>query len=189
LKYISPAIALPRLYQIQLEVSQMNIDQKLKELRTNKLKHHLEKRTAAIFCYGMAGLLKKSIYFAPAPAQNLDYDVVARYMDKESKTINYMPIQIKEVVPLRINAKTDLNKEIEKLKKYPVSKDTVVVIQSNRKGVFKIKDVKIPKLNIAGLWILGCCQPDQSTWYIAGDMLTRDAQIYEFPYPTKIITG
>lgn len=181
LKYIDPAITLPKLYQLQIEISQSNLDQKVKELRTRTLKPNLEKRTAAIFCYGMSCLLKNKIVFAAAPRQNADYDIITRCI--QNNAINYVPIQIKEVIPERTNPTSSLSQIIENLKKYPDSKETVVVIHSNRTGQLAIEDIKVPNLNIAALWILGASVADQSKWFIAGNLLQDNAKIYEFPYP------
>lgn len=181
LKYMNPEKILPQLRQLQIKIAQQNIDDDIKNLRTKKLKHHLEKRIAIIFSYGIAQCIKKSVFVAFAPHENLDYDAVAYYQD--GNVVHYMPLQIKEVVPERLNSQTDLNNEIKKLqKKYQASTDLVVVIHYNRRGKFKISDVKIPMLGIAALWILGASVPDQSRWFIAGNMLSHP-KIFEFKYP------
>jgi hypothetical protein len=112
----------------------------------------------------------------------LDYDIVARYIDANS--LKYVPIQIKEVVPERINKNACLNQRIENLKKYTNSQETTVVIQDNRIGEFNINDVIVPPgLKIQALWVLGSCVPDQTEWFIAGDFLENKPQIYKFVYP------
>jgi hypothetical protein len=81
-----------------------------------------------------------------------------------------------------LNPNTDITKEIAKLSRYPVSNDTTVVIHVNRAGRLELKTIKVPKLDIASLWLLGAIEPDQSKWSIAGDIL-GEPEITEFEYP------
>ncbi|MDL1969482.1 MAG: hypothetical protein LWW94_00640 [Candidatus Desulfofervidaceae bacterium] len=180
LKFCDPAKALPKIRKWQEFIAASNLDDKIKNLRTRKLRKHLEKRIASLFCYGMGIYLNKTIFFAPAPNDNSDYDAVAKRI--EGSEIHYTPIQIKEVVPERLNPKTDINQEIAKLCRYPVSNDTVVVMHINRAGLLNLSSIKLPELNIAELWLLGASSPDQNKWFIAGNLLDKPA-IFEFNYP------
>lgn len=182
LKYIDPAAALPKLREIQLEVNHSNLNQKVKDLRTNLLKKYLELRAAAIFCYGFSIIFNKKLFLAAASTQDRDYDIVIRNIERDS--LIYTAAQIKEVVPATIDRNADLNVTIENLLKYTDSRETVVIIHDNREGIFNVKDVKIPTgLNIGGLWTMGTTVKDQSEWFIAGDFL-KEGDIYKFTYPT-----
>lgn len=183
LQYIYPIKVLPRLRELQIMTSQMEGGDRIKNLRTNRLKHHGEKRIAAIFCFGMSCILKQEVVFTAAPANDRDYDIVSRYT--EGDTIHYLPVQIKEVVPEGVNSVTNLQKIIDDLgTNYPTSVDLTVVIYLNRTGKFKISDIQVPKLNIAALWILFASDPSQNRWLLVGNMLDN-LGFYEYVYPTK----
>ena len=175
LEFCDPATTLPQLRKIQELVARSNLNDKTKNLRTNKLRKHREGWESAIFSYGMSQLLNTKIHFAPYEAS--DYDAVT--MRKDGDEIIFTPIQIKEVVPERINPYTDINKEIEKLSKYH---DICVGIHINRPGRLELSKIMIPKLKIAQLWLFGASKKDQGRWFIAGDML-NNPEILEFNYP------
>lgn len=120
------------------------------------------------------------IFVALAPDEASDYDAVARRI--EGGTEIFSPIQIKEVVPENLNRETDINKEIAKLKRYPASNDTDFVIHVTRPGQLQLSSIKLPSLNIASLWLIGASVPDQSKWFLAGNLL-NNPQIFEFDYP------
>lgn len=178
LNFADPVRILPHLRIIQLAVAASTLDGRVKNLRTHQLKRHREAWEAALFCYGMSKMLGGSVYVAPYEAS--DCDAVALRI--ENDTQYYTPIQIKELVPEDLNPHTDINKEIVKLSRYPVSNDTVVVIHINRAGHLDLLSIKTPQLNIGSLWVLGASIPDQSRWFIAGDLLGIPT-IIEFDYP------
>lgn len=186
LKFIDPSIVLPKLKEIQTQVVNSNLSDNIKGLRTHALKHHDEKRISAIFCYGMSAISKKKFVFAAAPKNDLDYDSIVRWHDDNS--INYFPLQIKKIVPERLNLDANLNHELQKIsERYKKSQDTVFLIDFNKTGEFKLSDVVIPiGLEIAQLWVMFSSRLDQSTWCIVGDFL-KHPRIYEFTYPRRSI--
>ena len=95
----------------------------------------------------------------------------------------FAPIQLKELPPEAVNPEDFINDLIAKLKKYPVSDETIVAIHVNRRLPLTFADLKIPDLRIAQLWLFGGSLPDQSTWFLYGD-LTQKPRPYEFTYPT-----
>ncbi len=156
-------------------------NEKLRTLRTNKLKRHREGREGALFCYGLQeAVLKIPVYFALSEAD--DYDLVT--LRKLDDTLLYTPVQMKEVPPERLNPTTSLNKEIQKLTKYVNSENLVVAIHANRTGQLNFNEIVLPKLKISELWIFGSLTLDQSRWFLYGDVLTRP-EYYEFNYPTE----
>jgi hypothetical protein len=181
LKYLDPAKVLPKLRKIQLMVADSNLPARIKNLRTNLLKKHNERRQTALFCYGMGKVLGSTVVFCPV--EDSDYDAIARWCKED--TIHYAPLQIKEVVPESLNPSTDLNKEILKLKqKYSCSSDTVFVMHLNRAGRFDLKELDIPRLTVGQLWIFGTTKPTQEAWFLAGDLLNKP-KIYLFTYPLE----
>ncbi len=178
IKFVDPTIILPQLRKIQQLATESNLPDKVKNLRTPILKQYREGWEAALFCYGMGKLMNKTIYVCPYEAS--DYDAVSMWVDGDTQ--HFAPIQIKGVVPQALNPKTDINQEIEKLQKYSVSNDTVVVIHVNRKMRLDLSNINIPKLNISQLWILGTPAYDQSKCVIGGNLL-ESPTIFEFDYP------
>jgi len=177
LKFVDPAIVLPQLRTIQLQVTASTLENKVKNLRTPTLKQHREGWEAAIFCYGMGKMLGVQIYVTSY--EKSDYDAVA--VRGKGDTQYFTPIQIKEVVPESLNPGTDINKEIAKLSRYPVSHDAVVAIHVARSGRLGLSSIEVPRLNIGSLWLFGASTPDQSRWFIAGDLLDKP-RIIEFDY-------
>jgi hypothetical protein len=178
LKFVDPAVVLPQLRQIQLEFATSKLNESVKNLRTHKLRTYREGWEAALFCYGMKKVMGVTVYILPYEAS--DYDAVATWVKDDTQ--HFTPLQIKEIVPRKLNPETDINKEIAKLTRYPVSNDTTVVIHVNRTGRLELQSIKVPKLNIASLWLIGATKPEKDRWAIAGDMLDKP-EITEFEYP------
>ncbi len=178
LKYVDPTMMLPQLRMIQRQVATSALKDNIKNLRTQQLKQYREGWEATLFCYGMSKKLGVPIYVALYEAS--DYDVVA--MRIENDTQFFTPIQIKEVVPEELNPYTSINKVIAKLSRYPASQDTVFVIHVNRTGRLDLALIKVPRLDIASLWLLCASSPDKSKWLVAGDLLDKPS-IIEFDYP------
>jgi hypothetical protein len=45
-----------------------------------------------------------------------------------------------------------------------------------------MQSIKVPKLNVASLWLIGATKPDKDRWAVDGDMLDKP-EITEFDYP------
>ena len=178
LKFIVPANALPKLRKIQELLAISGLPDKVKNLRTSKLKRHREGWVATLFCYGMSKLLGTTVFVCPHEAS--DYDAVSMWHVED--TLHFAPIQIKEVVPQKLNPYTDINKEIVKLRRYSVSNDTIVIMHVNRPGRLDLSNIQVPKLNISQLWLLGASTPNRSKWFIGGSLLEKP-KIFEFKYP------
>lgn len=174
LKYVEPKKALLEIRNIQQMVASSDLSNNVKNLRTHSLRMHREGWEATLFCYGLGELLKTTIHVCPYEKE--DYDAIAVSKD------GYIPIQVKEVVPEKLNPDTDVNKEIFKLSRYPKT-DTTFVMHINRNGKLDLLNIKVPKLKIKALWLLGSSSSDQSRWFIAGNLLTEPT-IFEFDYPT-----
>ncbi len=180
LKYHDPRDILIKLRKLEIVVAQSNLDEKTKSLRKQKFRKYLEGRAAAIFCYGLAeSVLKNKIYYAPIESK--DFDCVTLWRDNDYQV--YTPLQIKEVVPDRINPQANLDNEISKLQKYTDSKDLVVAIHVNKRGKLEFSHINTPALHIAELWIFGALSQDQSKWFLYGNLLATP-NFFEFEYPS-----
>ena len=174
LKYVEPKKALLEIRDLQHLIASSNLNHKIKNLRTQSLRKHREGWEAALFCYGLGKLLETTIYVCPYEKD--DYDAIGLSDD------GYLPIQIKEIVSEDLNPCSDINQEIAKLSKYSKT-ETTFVVHINRTGRLELSEIKVPKLNIKALWLLGNSSPDQSKWFIAGNLLTEPS-IFEFDYPS-----
>lgn len=80
-----------------------------------------------------------------AHCEESDYDFVASYCYEDA--LNYVPIQVKELVPETLNSEAALNKEIGKLSKYADSTDLCIAIHLNRAESVNFSELEIPRLN------------------------------------------
>ncbi|CAI2717399.1 hypothetical protein [Nitrospina watsonii] len=177
LEYHDPEFVLKRLREIEFKYQDYEIDPKIRNLRTNRLRPHREGRQAALFCYGMGILKGRKVWFAPFEAS--DYDFIALCEDKG--TACYVPIQLKELVPESANPNAELNELIGNLRKYN-SPQLTVAIYLNRTTRIKFEKLECENLNLAEIWLFGSNTPDQTSWLLYGDLLTNPIPT-EFVYP------
>ena len=180
LTYKDPKPFLLELRKLELELASKELSKKVRALRTNSLNEYRQLREAALFCYFMGQRIGTTIYLAKDESQ--DYDFVTKWSDGDYTS--YSPVQLKEIPPADINSNIDLDEIISNLKKYTDSKNLVVAIHLNRQLRFEPKELAIPSLNIAELWIFGAVSPDQNKWGLWGDFLQSPVGI-QFEYPTE----
>ena len=166
LEYGDPLGFLTALKPVELEISNSNLPNKIKRLRTNSLKTDRERRDAAIFCVGMEEVLGTPVKFAPV--EEHDYDFVTTWQS-ESKH-HFCPIQLKEYVPTELNPSQLIQDVVNGLSKYTDSMDLTVAIKLNRIGGFEPSSLQITiNVQIGGIWAFGAITEDQSTWGLWGD--------------------
>lgn len=156
-------------------------DERIRNLRTNKLKGVRELWQACLFAHGIgSSVLHTEVYLAPVEDQ--DFDCIAHYIVGEIQC--YTPIQIKELVPEHLNPSGCLQGELEKLGKYVDSRDLVVAIYLNRQFRLELDGVRIPQIKVAELWLFGAVSPDASQFMLWGNMLKNPASyVYGYPGP------
>ncbi|MDR8058737.1 hypothetical protein [Burkholderia cenocepacia] len=178
LEYQDSGSYLARLREIEVQVATSDLPNKVKALRTNGLKEFRELREGALFCQGISQRYGWQVFIGRGEAR--DYDLVARWrVDSEWYVA---PIQIKEVVPPKINPKASLQLTIDALAKYVDSRNLVVAIHMNQAGEFDPAQLRIPRLNIGELWVFFAEKPDQSVWALWGDCLSTPTYS-RFTYP------
>jgi hypothetical protein len=160
-------------------ISSMNLNYHQKSFRTHGLRIHKDRREAALFCYGLRIATGNST-FEFAMIEDSDHDAVFRsFVDGK---ICFTSVQLKEVVPLHLDAKATLEREIAKLEKYADSQDLVVGIFLDQNGVSDLTAIESPNLKVGGVWIFGCCSPDTSKWFLFGNILSNPKHT-EFVHP------
>ena len=179
LLYNDPETILRDLRQVELHMADVFVKERVRTLRTNMLKPHREGREAALLCHGIGkAVLGTTVYISPGEEE--DYDFISLWSIGDTQ--HYAPVQIKELPPSDINPYTDLNKIILSLQKYSGSRDLIVGIHMNREETLDISKIVVPKLNVHELWLFGSLKPDQSKWFLIGDLLVKP-EYYEFYYP------
>ena len=152
---------------LELDMTQMDIPENVRTLRTNQLKEWREMREAALFCHFMSQRIGTTVYMAKGECQ--DYDFVAMWQNDEIR--KYAPVQLKEVVPTHTNRNANIGDIIASLTKYVDSHNLIVAIHLNQRIHFEPKNLVVPDLKIGGLWVFGSISQGQSDWALWGDFL------------------
>jgi hypothetical protein len=183
LQYRSARDYLINILPLRAALANSNTGERVASLRTNKLKPMRELWESCIFAHGVGScVLGTDVYIAPV--ENQDYDCVAQYIVEDTQY--YLPIQMKELVPERLNPRSSLQEEIEKLNKYRDSEDLVVAFRLNRQFDFELDKLSLPTLNIAQLWLFGSISQDTTEYMLWGNLL-KDPVLYRYycPGPNK----
>lgn len=180
LNYLDPERLLAGLRQVEKAFPLQALRYSASALRTHELQRFGEGRQAALFCFGMSKVLGLQVMFAQA--EERDFDVVARFAADDE--VRYVPVQLKEWVPNKLNPEASLQREIDKLAKYADSKDLVVAFYLNRGTHVAFSELQLPVGNLAELWFFGATDPTQTRWTLWGNLLSADARPYEFLYPS-----
>ena len=116
-----------------------------------------------------------------AKSESHDYDFVACWVRDDTR--HFAPVQLKEVVPTELNSAASIQKIIEALPpKYVNSNDLTIAIHLNQELHFDPSQLRIPKMNLAALWIFGAVAPNDSEWALWGDFLA-EPEGTRFAYP------
>lgn len=155
------------------------------DLRRRELKAHLERKQAALFAYSVSHAILK-VPIAYAMMEDEDYDCVLWWKEggKKNGKSHYARVQLKEIVPPHINPNATIQAELAKLGKYPTSKQTIVAVHVNQEGLLTWSAIAKPSTSVAEIWLYASLAPDQSRWFLYGDLLNRP-QGFEVPWPTS----
>ena len=180
-EYYDPKVILPRLQNIRLQVSASEIPDKIRNLRTNRLKPEREAWDAAVFCYLISRATGIEMFFSKV--ESSDYDSVFAWNDGTNQC--FAPVQMKELVPEYNNSKSTFESIIYDLKKYTDSDDLIVGIKLNRNTRIDFSSIKIPPLPVAEVYCFGATQPDEGSWILIGDILGKCGR-WEYELPTAV---
>jgi hypothetical protein len=178
LDYHDPESVLRELRKIQLKFADKEIDEKVRNLRTNLLKRPREGRAAALFCMGISKYMGEEVIFSLT--ESSDYDFVVCW--KKDDLLNYASVQLKELVPEQLNPNAEINDLLAKLEKYSDSNSLIVAIYLNRDFHLDCSLLDLEGLSLAGLYTFGAISKDQNKWVLHGNYL-RDFQETRFEYP------
>ena len=154
-----------------------------KQLRTRPQQGLRERRQAALFAWGVVQKYElQGLEFAMYEAA--DYDSVFRWREKEG--VCYRPVQLKELPSESLNSKVSLDLLLASLKKYTDSNDLTVAVFANR-GTSSGTTFEVPAgLAIGGLFLYGSCTPDQTEWFLQGDLMKGESETVRFLHPVPL---
>lgn len=138
-----------------------------------------EDRRCAIFCHAAGQALSTEILFSSY--EHADYDYVGAF--KHKGRIRTFPIQLKQLVPDRLNPATSLQLEISKLGKYADAEDLVVAFHINRKIHMKPQDLDVSHLKVKELWLYGFLHNQANSWLLFGNLMSASPHAYTFQLP------
>jgi hypothetical protein len=180
LPFYDPKGVLIALNALSEEVAAADLPYNLASLRTNGLKPYREGRQCALFCYGVGQRFGIDVRYAASEEQ--DFDFVARF--ERDGCVNFVPLQMKELVPEHVKSSVSLQGEIDKLEKYVDSSDLVVAFHLNRELNVVPEQLDFSRIRLAQLWFVGYtgCSPE---WLLLGDMLSAEpgASVFRYPEP------
>lgn len=179
LQFIDPVHILTGLRQLESTIDLSAASDELRTLRRRDVRQFGEGRQAALLCYGLTSLTGVHIGFALE--ERADYDFVAAY--KGDGANNFVPVQLKELVPAHINPSADLQIELDKIAKYADSADLVVAFYLNRMTTIDFSTLRLPQGRVRELWFFWASSPDQSSWIIYGNLLAPNPVSHTFQYP------
>ena len=179
LEYLDPETILAGLRDIARTYPLDELPYEAASLRKREFRKYGEGRQCALFCYLIGKALDLNMKFALD--ERGDYDCIA-YFEKDGVN-NFVPIQMKELVPEKVNPHANLQNLINSLSKYVDSNDLTVAIHLNQAGTIRPSELTIPELHIGELWFFGANKPDQSVWTVIGNLLEPNARFYEIEHP------
>jgi hypothetical protein len=187
LNFLDPKHALEELRRIEMDMVGQEVSERIRTLRTNKLKPERDARNAAIFAYGMSCAQGHDVLFAPFEDQDFDFVMTWQIGD----TQHYCPIQLKELVPEELNPQTSIDDLLGGLSKYSDSAEVVFAIVMNRIGRFEPSEIRVPSnLRIGGLWMFCAISADQNEWALWGDFMKPAPTLgwkFQYPKPMRIV--
>lgn len=177
-EYKDPGEWLRTLAELNPLVARSGLPHKVRALRTHSLRQWNEIRQAALFAYGMSQRMA-DCRFDFAHVEKADYDALVRWQRADNRY--FTPVQLKEFVPDSINGGATLDEVLRGLTRYRDSADLTVAIFLNRR--FRLEEINVPRLNLGGVYLLGATVPDQSRWFLMGDLLGEAPSVSAFAYP------
>jgi hypothetical protein len=147
---------------LQLELTASNIDDRLRSLRTNKLKPDRERWHGALLTYAWSKIWEKELLYAHH--ENQDYDIIVR-SDTDRALIK---VQLKELPPKKLNPRVTLQDLVGKYRsnKIDLKGTTVAIFVNNEDGRLETKD--IPPPGEPDIWLFGFAAPNQTQIFAAG---------------------
>ena len=167
---------------LQLKLAESNADERLRALRTNKLKSDRERWHGALLTYAWSKIWEKELLYAHHERQ--DYDIIVR-SDTDRALIK---VQLKELPPTTLNPRItlqDLVNEYRSNKKHDLKGTMVAIFVNNENGRLETKD--IPPVGDPEIWLFGFASPNQTQVFAAGHSRGQTAfWVVDYPFFSRI---
>src|SRR5690606_17177938 len=108
LPFYDPKGGMVALNKLSDEVAVWELPYNVASLRTNGLRRYREGRQCALFCYGVGQRLGIDVRYAESEEQDIDF--VVRF--ERDGFLNFVPLQLKELVPEQVSNSASLQVEI-----------------------------------------------------------------------------
>jgi hypothetical protein len=161
-------------------VAASRLPYRVRSLRTHELRRFAEARHAALFAFGMSRRLPEFV-FDFALAEHDDYDAVIRW--RNAKEQIFTPVQLKELVPAKLNRAATLSDIIAICEKYKVSSDLTVSIYLNRRMRLELTSLPVPRTKLGGLYIIAAANYNRRYWHLIGNLLDETCERTVFEHP------
>lgn len=175
--FYDPEPVLRELRGLEVSLSDAEIPDVVRRLRTNPLKPEREGRDALLFAHGMATALGVKVFVAPGEVEDCDFITRATVSD----TQYFSCVQLKELAPEDLSPKQTLAPLIAKLQKLP-SSDAVLAIHLNRRISIPLAELASARVPFAELWYFWAADPSLGSWHLFGDVMQSPA-LHQFEYP------
>lgn len=151
--------------------------------RKEPFKKYWEEFQAALFTYALQQQAL-DYQWEYSYGELIDYDCAVRcQLPHGDVRAVHKPVQLKELVPERLDRQSSLQQLINTLVKYtspPGQEMLVVAIYVNRMGAINFQQLSVPNMRIQQLWLYGFFDP--TNCFVVGDLLGH-ATRYDFAYP------
>ena len=181
-EFLHPETVLMKLGPLQRELTASNADERLRSLRTNKLKSDREMWHGSLLVYAWSKIWGKELLYAYH--ENQDYDIIVR-SDTDRALIK---VQLKELPPKTLNPRITLQGLVDKCrsnKNYDLKGTTVAILVNNEDGRLETED--IPSLGDPDIWLFGFAAPNQTQIFAAGHIGGQSAfWVVDHPFFARI---
>ncbi len=141
-----------------------------------------ERFQGALFAHALTELSGYHVHvgFGPKEHRAGDEDCVVRWQVDED--FDFSPVQLKRLVSAETNASADLERDVNRKLEGVIAPTLHFVWTINREMLLKPRELRLPGLQVAGVWILNSAGPDGTRWHLHGDFVHRIVGL-ELPYP------
>jgi hypothetical protein len=175
--FYDPAPVLIALRKVELALADAEMPDLVRRLRTNKLKAEREARIAALFAYGMAGVIGTKVWVAPGEIEDCDF--ITRF--RSGDVSHFSCVQLKELAPADLSPAHNLESLLIGISSRPAS-DAVLLIHLNRRDHIALRRLGASRLPFAEVWYLWASAPNSSAWTLYGNA-KGVATCHNFAYP------
>jgi hypothetical protein len=180
LAYEDPANVLAEFRERQVDGYFSSVE--FRALTSTEKRQSRERRQAALLCFGLGQRYGLPVVFAMDESWN--HDLVSRIYQPVNR-YGFVPVQLKEVVPVALNPLASLQAELDKLEQRRKYVDTLVAFYFNQDvPEFRPADLQLPHGAAQEIWVFGAREAEQRNWWLLGNLLGEKPDLTEFTHPS-----